>query len=173
MKNRAVQAGLVVLLLAGAAWVIWSNFVSRAEPIEVGRPAPDFTAALLDGGTVTLSELRGHPVLLNFWATYCPSCIDEMPAIESVYQKFKDDGFIVIGINTGESAVTIQGYVRRTGVTYPIALDREATITKRYRVYDLPRSIFIAPDGTVAVDHIGPMTAEMVERFYAKAITGR
>ncbi|MBE3596664.1 MAG: redoxin domain-containing protein [Hydrogenibacillus sp.] len=173
MKNRWIQGALMAVLLAGAVWVIWTNVIAKADPVAVGRPAPDFMAELLDGSTVTLSDFKGRPVLINFWATYCPYCIDEMPAIESVYQKFRDDGFVVIGVNTGESAVAIQGYVRRTGVTYPVALDPGMKIAKRYRVYDLPRSIFVAPDGTIAVDHVGPMTADMAERFYAKAITGR
>ncbi|MBE3593665.1 MAG: TlpA family protein disulfide reductase [Candidatus Carbobacillus altaicus] len=173
MKNRLLQTIIVVVLLAGTIWVVWDHFLNHTPPVVVGRPAPDFELMLMDGGTITLKELRNRPVLINFWATYCPSCIDEMPAIESVYQAYRDQGFIVVGINTGESMAAIQGYVRRTGVTYPIALDPDAKAQKAYKVYDLPRSVFIDADGNVAVDHIGEMNAPMVENFLIQTIARR
>lgn len=170
MKNRLLQTIIIIALLTASVWVIWDHFLSRTPPVVVGRPAPDFELKLTNGETITLASLRGHPVLINFWATYCPSCIDEMPAIESVYEAYRDQGFVVVGINTGESMAAIQGYVRRTGVTYPIALDPDAKAQKAYKVYDLPRSVFIDADGMVVVDHIGEMNAEMVEYFLGQAL---
>jgi len=170
LKNRLLQTIIIIALITATLWVVWDHFLKRTPPVVVGRMAPDFELKLTNGDTLTLQALRGHPVLINFWATYCPSCIDEMPAIESVYEAYRDQGFVVVGINTGESMAAIQGYVRRTGVTYPIALDPDAKAQKAYKVYDLPRSVFIDANGIVVVDHIGAMNAEMIEYFLGQTL---
>lgn len=170
MKNRLLQAFLLIVLLGAAGWVIYDQFIQSRETVRIGKEAPDFTLNLLDGGTFTLSKQRGKGVLINFWATTCPYCIDEMPAIEKQYQKYKDKGLVVIGVDTGEGKVMVQGYVNRLGVTYPIGMDETLEVTKLYRTGPLPRSIFVGPDGKVKNIILGEMNERMIEENIQKIL---
>lgn len=170
MKNRLIQWIILLVLFAATGWFIYTQFIGARETIQIGKAAPDFTVNQLDGDTFTLSGLRGKGILINFWATYCPYCIDEMPLIESKYRKYKEKGLVVIGINTGESKVAAQGYVNRLGVTFPIGMDEVLEVTKAYQTGPLPRSIFIGPDGIVKGIYLGEMDEKIIEENIAKIL---
>lgn len=150
--------------------MVYYNLAQAQETIKVGKEAPDFTIKLLQGGSFTLSEQRGKGVIVNFWATYCPPCIREMPAIERQYQKYKEQGLVVIGVNTGEGRVTVQGYVNRLGVTYPIGLDPNFEVTNLYKTDPLPRTIFIDPEGKVKNVILGEMKETTIEENIAQIL---
>lgn len=145
----------------------------RFHPLK-GKPAPDFTMRLL--GTeeeVALSDYLGQPVLINFWATWCPPCRAEMPWIESVYQKYKDDGLVVLAVDAGEKVPasmvedTVQRYISGSGFTFPVLLgDNTYDVQREYSVYGLPGTVLVAPDGTVAEFHSGmyPNEATLEDR---------
>src|SRR5687768_4481211 len=101
---------------------------------EEGQPAPDFTLSASDGSTYRLSELRGRPVMINFWATWCGPCKDEMPAIDEAYQAHKDSGLIVLAVNVEESAERVATYAAKLKLTFPVLVDREGSVSARYRV---------------------------------------
>lgn len=124
------------------------------EAAEEGRPAPDFVLQTSDGRSYRLSELRGHPVVLNFWATWCGPCKQEMPAFEQEARARTSDGLIVLAINVQEPADRVDPYVEKLGLTFPVLLDRAGNVSARYHVRALPTTVFIRPDGTV--DSIRP-----------------
>jgi peroxiredoxin len=124
---------------------------------EVGDPAPDFQLTSLDGKPVKLSDYRGRYVLLNFWATWCPPCREEMPALEETYRAYRDRGWVVLGVNIAETKVTVGGFVRQQGVTFPIVLDSDRSVTERYHVEPIPTSYLIGPDGRIRKKVVRPM----------------
>ncbi len=119
------------------------------RPPLIGSPAPHFQLSTLEGTPATISDYRGKVVLLNFWATWCKPCLEEMPEIQAAYEEFKDRDFIVLGINFGEKPEKAALLVKKMGLTFPILLDRKVEIASRHRVVSLPVSFFIDPNGII------------------------
>lgn len=139
-----------------------------AEPaagVRVGAPAPDFEAAMLDGGRVTLADLRGRPVWLNFWASWCVPCKEEMPELVAVGKEAESEGVRLISVDMGEDEETVRGFLSRNGYRdLPVALDRTGDISQAYGVYNLPVHVFIDSRGIVRRTELGKMdAAEMRE----------
>ena len=130
--------------------------------IKPGDLAPDFSLATLDGATVKLSELRGKHVIINFWATWCGPCRSEMPAIEEVYQRHRDDGLVILAINVRESNGDISPYIKKIGVTFPVLLDRTGQVSSRYRVKAMPTTYLINPDGRIDGVREGAYSKQML-----------
>ncbi|HNK62606.1 MAG TPA: TlpA disulfide reductase family protein, partial [Anaerolineales bacterium] len=113
----------ILILIAGAAWIILSaNTVSQADSIQApqtGFLAPDFTLKTATGETYTLSGLKGQAVLVNLWATWCPPCRAEMPAIEKMYQEYKSQGFVVLSVNSTvqDNPLDIAPFIEEYGLT--------------------------------------------------------
>lgn len=166
-----------------AAVRTWSNNLQTQADVEirlgasgarrtakVGEPAPDFALPTPDGETVRLSDLRGRPVLLNFWATWCPPCKIEMPDIEALYQKYKDQGFTVIAIDQQESAEAVQKYFDEMGLSFQPVIDSSGEIFSLYRVVALPTSYFVDAEGVVRFQHRGMMTREQMENYASQTM---
>jgi cytochrome c biogenesis protein CcmG/thiol:disulfide interchange protein DsbE len=185
---RAVLVGKGLLLLAMGVAVLTSggclgsdrNFSTAAAPAsisgtpirvggsvgpKVGNQAPDFALKSLDGDTVRLSDLRGKPVIVNFWATWCPPCKEEMPDIEKSYQKHKDEGYIFLGVDMKEDAATVRAFVQNR-YTWTFLLDPEGAAANAYYVTGVPETYFIDRDGIVRDAKIGAMSyAELESRL--------
>jgi peroxiredoxin len=132
-------------------------------PPRVGQEAPDFSLPDLNGKLVKLSELRGQPVLINFWATWCIPCKQEMPAIDAAYQAHKDQGFTVLAIEIEEPADEVTQYVQDLKLTFTPLLDRDPRVFDRYGVRAMPSSFFIDRQGKVSAVHFGPLTNQQLE----------
>jgi cytochrome c-type biogenesis protein len=118
--------------------------------LSVGQRAPNFTARLLDGRTVSLLDFRGHPVLLNFWATWCGPCREEMPDFQTVYDTYRADGFVVLGVNAMESESDVAAFVQGLGITYPVALDESGAINRDlYSRVGYPTSFLLDQNGVI------------------------
>jgi len=128
-----------------------------AAGILAGRPAPDFTLALLDGGTLRLSDLRGRWVVLNFWASWCPPCREEMPGLQRAYEDFRERGVAFVGVAMADSLPDARSFAREVGITYPVGLDETGEIALAYQVLALPITVFIDPEGRVDWVHAGPI----------------
>jgi peroxiredoxin len=128
---------------------------SHAEAISalprVGQPAPDFTLQALDGSPVTLSQLRGKAVLINFWASWCTACRDESPLLESYHQAYASQGLVILGVNvtSQDTLDDARAYVQEMQLTFPIPLDEQGIVTNRYHVPGLPVSFFIDAQGII------------------------
>ena len=128
----------------------------------VGRMAPDFTLQTLDGGTFRLSEQRGKPVVLNFWATWCGPCQNELPAVQKAAAHFGDD-VVFVGVDQGEKAEVVQSFVDKLGLTFTIPMDADGAVGYDYNVQGLPDHIFHRPqwcsqepvDGRNEQRHVG------------------
>ena len=127
----------------------------KAEP-KVGALAPDFT--LRDVGTgreVSLSDLRGKPVWINFWATWCPPCREEMPEMQTLYEQHRDTGLVIVGVDVQESEDTVSKFTKEVGATWPSLLDPDGDIVDRYFVSALPSHFFVDREGVIRAIHIG------------------
>ena len=188
-------AGLLltgILLLAAGAWAVGAFFGGRrpasvalpgspaivpaapgaAHPGDVlpvvGNPAPDFALEDLSGRTVRLGELKGRPVLINFWATWCPPCLKEIPEIQRFYARYRGQ-LEVLGVDVAEPRERVEAFVRRGGYSWTFLLDTHGRVTEQYLVMGLPTSFFLDAGGIVRARHIGPMTYEQMEQYAALA----
>lgn len=132
------------------------------EGLEQYSPAPDFTLETLAGETVTLSELKGKKVILNFWATWCPPCKAEMPHMESFYSKLtEEDQVELIAVNVTESEKIgiseVEKFVNSYELSFPIPLDKTAEVTQKYGVFSMPTTFMIDTQGRIAQKVIGPL----------------
>jgi peroxiredoxin len=157
-NNKRFWWALMALLLAlGVAWIDLSRVpVDLAAALGAGPElpregftAPDLTLQTLDGRTATLSELRGQAVLINFWASWCPPCRNEMPAIQQVYEEYRDEGFTVLAINSQEQEARVSAFAEPLGLTFPILIDRDGSVFDAYQVAALPTTFFVDRAGVI------------------------
>lgn len=134
------------------------------EGTSVGNIAPDFETVDYEGNEIKLSDFRGKPVLVNFWASWCPFCLEEMPIMARVQEKF-GDAYITIAIDRAESLEVAKSYTDSLGVTdkYIILLDPKDRIYARYSGFAMPYSLFIDAGGTVKSNKLGPLTESELE----------
>lgn len=125
--------------------------------VYAGAIAPDFTVNGMDGAEQSLAALRGKVVLVNFWATWCVPCRQEMPAIQAAYDAHKDEGFAVVGIDERESSDDVRAYAGELGLRFPLFLDADGKVGHQYRVFGLPTSVFVGRDGVIRQVTIGEM----------------
>ena len=117
--------------------------------IDVGQLAPDFVLQTPEGDTVRLSDFRGNPVWVNFWAPWCPACRTEMPRLEGFYLEHRDDGLVILGVGVRDSPESMRAYTGEVGVTYPIVVDGDGAVANTYQALALPVHYWIDRDGVV------------------------
>lgn len=145
------------------------------RPYPRGMPPPEFSLRTLEGRTVSLAGLRGRVVILNFWATWCLECRQEMPALEVLHRRFGARGLAVVGVNTREGPPVVRTYVRELRLTFPLLLDSDGTITIRYGVIGLPSTFLVGRNGRAVALAVGARewasaaAVEIVETLLAAA----
>ena len=167
---------LGALLLAGLLiFLVATQLVGRPAAINVtvqvghataGKPAPDFTTQTLDGSRVRLSQYRGKPVLLNFWATWCAPCQDEMPLIQRASDIYKSQGLVVLAVDYQQTNTTsMQAFLRKVGAQFPAVFDPAGQIAGAYGVnVGLPVSVFIDRSGAVSFIQLGQMSDAVLQQ---------
>ena len=168
-RRRILFIGILIL---GAAWTLLSadktgkSTAGLIPAPQKGFLAPDFTLETPDGETITLSDLRGQAVLVNFWATWCPPCRAEMSAFQEAYQDYKDQGFVIVAVNTTlqDNPADIAAFIAEYGLNFPVVLDVEGKANRLYQVQSLPTSFFIDKEGVISEIVIGGPIAEALIR---------
>lgn len=143
-RNRLKSAAALVCLIGALSLLL------GAAPPPPGSPAPDFQLKNLQGSLVRLSTLRGQPVVLHFWATWCPHCLSEMPLLESASRDLSARGAQVLAINLGEPRKKVQRYARDHGLNFIILLDTRGKAAQAFGVVGLPATVVIDREGRVA-----------------------
>ena len=138
MKSRCTLVLFLSLFLLGMA----------ASPPLVGGPAPAFKLETVDGQIISMADLKGQFVVLNFWATWCVPCIKEMPEFQKAHLSL-DQKVKIIGINLAESKEKVSEYIRNKGFSFPVLLDGYGNVSQEYEVIHLPVTFFISPDGVI------------------------
>ena len=137
---------------------------------QIGQPAPDFTLRDLQGQPMTLSELRGRPVVVNFFATWCAPCRIEMPLLQVAYQYYQPAGLVIIGLATQESPDLVREFTTTRQLTFPIVIDPTGQVTEGYRARAYPTSIFINAEGVVTDVHRGMLNPKLLEHYLSKIL---
>jgi len=159
--TKLVVWGVILVVLAFLGWGLIKRGESRPG---VGETAPNFTLRLFDGyfnefqdGSVTLSDLRGRIVVINFWASWCTECRDEARELEETWQSYRDLGVVFIGVGFHDTEEKAIGYLQEFGITYPSGLDGRGLITEsKYRVTGVPETFIVDATGSIAVFKWGP-----------------
>jgi cytochrome c biogenesis protein CcmG/thiol:disulfide interchange protein DsbE len=193
----ARQLGLINVAILASALVLYvvtrpigdSGPTSSADPgatfyrisaetqgLDLGQAAPELTGAAggtpvaltdLDRRPLSLAALRGHPVWINFWATWCPPCQRETPNLRDAYEAHKAGGLMLIAIDVQEDADSVRRYATTYGLTYPIGLDATGAVFRTYRIFGLPSHYFIDRDGVIRGRYFGPLTRGQIEQQLA------
>mgnify|MGYP005847273115 CR=1 FL=1 len=153
MRRFGCCAAIALCLAAATAQA--AGGVQTLPPLAKPFAALDFTLKGEDGKTYRLSAYRGKVVLLNFWATWCPPCRDEMPSMERAHQKVKDQNIVLLAVNVGESEEQVFEFTGRYLVTFPLLLDTDGAVVRKYRVIGLPTTFVIDPRGMVTHSAVG------------------
>jgi len=159
---------VLLVLLAGSAWTAASAVpaaevtAGRIPSPRAGFLAPDFHVGTLQGEVLTLSDLRGGPVILNFWATWCPPCRAEMPALERVHRQHKAAGLAIVAVNatSQDSVSAATGFLEALGLTFPVGMDPTGEVQRLYQVRALPTTFFVDRRGEIREVVIGGPLAE-------------
>ena len=176
--RRIVYPVVVIIAIAGVIWWIENRNDDDLAPsgveygarainaslvpdgfevgTDVGQIAPDFELERVDGGEAWLTDFRGHPVVLNFWATWCQPCRQEMPQLVNAYDENKDEGLVIIGLNLQEGRDLIKPFAEGFGINYPILIDRDGDVGDQYRLIGLPTTYFIDSNGVIVSVFRGP-----------------
>ncbi len=154
-KPVIVLASVVILALVFS--VVWLQS-SKYEPLTVGMPAPDFELPNLGDDTVRLSDFRGKVVFLNFWATWCKPCREEMPSMEVLHQSLQKDGLVVLAVSIDRVTTKqdIPPFVKSLNLTFPILVDSWGQTDKRYKLMGVPETYIIDQEGVLQEKIIGP-----------------
>ena len=162
--------GLIIGLLIGAVVIVGFNnnfdpYQSATPSISIdkltspflGLEAPEFELATLSNDQTKLSDFKGKPVILNFWATWCGPCRVEMPILEDLYKTHQTD-LAILAVNFDEEAQTVQDFIGEYGLTFPVLLDPGGLVTEKYRVIGMPTTYFLDNKGIVRAVHIGTLS---------------
>ena len=140
-----------VLLCAGLAFVACAS----VEAIAPAAAAPDFTLRTMNGPNLRLAEQRGRVVMVNFWATWCGPCRQEMPHLNKLYEKYKASGFVLLGVNVDDDARNAASVATKLGVKFPVLFDTDKNVSKLYELNSMPSTVLIDRDGRVRFLHRG------------------
>ena len=171
MRGIVVLGVVLVVFLSGER--LWgdppeSTVTQKSHSLLApGQSAPDFVAYDPDGVSIALHDYRGRPVIINFWATWCAPCRQEMRALQTVYDAHKAAGLAVLAVSQDQQdkVDTVRAYCTTLGITFPPLLDPDGHVATHYNVFLLPSTVFIHPSGTVAAVHLGAMTPAQIEQY--------
>lgn len=173
-SNLTLVLMIIAILAIIAVLLFWNPTPVNAEPMpqtqeqvdastiaKQGSVAPDFTVEMFDGSTVRLSDLKGKVVLVNFWATWCPPCREELTRVQKdIIDRFAGQDFVFLPISRGEEQQTVAAFRKRMGYTFPMGLDPDQRIFRRYASNYIPRNFLIDREGKVVLASIGYDKAE-------------
>ena len=160
-KKFNYRAVILVFLVVAAVVIMFAlkqnNPYLKFSPLRVGQPAPDFTLPGLDGRMVSLSDYRGHVVLVNVWATWCPPCVDEMPSMEKLYRELKGENFEILAVSIdAPGKKTVAPFMKKFNLSFPALMDPDGTIKTLFQTTGVPESFIINQEGILIEKVIGP-----------------
>lgn len=166
-RRRLIVAAWSLAGVAAVVALLTVNVARPPGPVDtpiVGRPAPAFDLETLDGRRLTLAELRGSPIVLNFWASWCIPCREEAPLLTAADERFRQKGLRIVGVVYQDNSENARLFMDRYGQSYPGVLDPDGRTAIDYGVFGIPETFFIDARGIVRSRQLGAITAEDLER---------
>ncbi|MBE3068020.1 MAG: TlpA family protein disulfide reductase [Chloroflexi bacterium] len=160
-KNGGITV-VVAVVLALLELLAWGLIKSGKGPVDSGV-APNFTLTDFNGQTVTLSDLRGKVVIINFWASWCPPCREEAAYLEQTWRKYKDQGVVFIGVDYVDTEKEALAYIAEFDITYLNGPDIGTRIAQAYNIKGVPETYYVDRKGTLRGVHIGPLTSPILD----------
>jgi len=152
-KTKAVKILVLLLILGGATFLAMR--LRPPRPVDIGERAPDFTLPALTQGSLSLHDFGRQVVVLNFWATWCPPCVEETPGLEKFAEQMRLQGVTVMGVSVDEDAAALQAFATEQHLSFPILRDPSRSIANRYGTFQFPETYIIDQKGRVAEKLIG------------------
>ena len=153
-----VKVILVIILVSG---LLITGCAGKSNQVaRVGMPAPNFQLKNLDGQSVSLSDLQGKPVLINFWASWCQPCVLEMPLLQEIYDDWSSEDLVLVTINVGESSSKVEKFIQGLGLSLPVLLDIKAEVAQQYGIRFFPTTLFIDKNGIIKDRKLGMLTSK-------------
>ena len=183
-KRFWILLGAGLPLLAFLGILVWASLQTGGTPGGMGvntefgvaeidvEPAQDFSLELLNGGAVTLSDLRGKVVLVDFWASWCTPCRQEAPVLEEVYREYAGPYVEFVGVNIWDLPDNAATYAEDFDLTYPSGVDADGVIAIDYGVRGIPEKFFIGRDGVVRQKFVGPMRPDILRKTLDELLAG-
>ncbi|MDX8288483.1 TlpA disulfide reductase family protein [Metabacillus indicus] len=164
--KRILAIGLLVFL---AGYAVWFAILPKEpeEGLEIGNKPPEFEMETLSGETVTLDDVKGKKVMVNFWATWCPPCEAEMPEMQKLQDEHQDE-LVVLAVNmtnAEKSRKDVEEFIAERNLTFPVALDKDGRVSIQYEVYSYPTTYFLDEEGSILNISRGAMTKETMEKL--------
>jgi thiol-disulfide isomerase/thioredoxin len=161
--KRRLMAGTLAFFVALMGYLVMIPDSSAAASLKVGQVAPNFEVVDLSGKPVSLAELKGRPVVINFWATWCPPCRREMPEFEAVLAQHQDSDLAFYALNVGESKLAVDAFLQQVGVKLPVLLDQNDQAQNAFKILPLPATFFIDRSGKISAIYETQMTRLQIE----------
>ncbi len=175
-QSNRLLAAAIILIVGGLSAIFWMS-AKTATPRETtnayGAPAlaqkggtvTDFTIGSLNNGQISLADYEGDVIIMNFWATWCPPCRAEMPAIDRFYEAYKDEGLVVLAINEEESEETVRPFIQANNFSFPVLLDTEGRVAQQYSTRSFPTTFIIDRQGVIQHVQTGEISEAELERI--------
>lgn len=157
MRNRFAALATILMVVLP----VWAAAADAPQ-------APGFTLQSVDGKTVSLSQFKGDVVMINFWASWCGPCRQEMPLLDDIYKQYKDMGFVLLGVNVEPDAQSADAWLKKTPVSYPILYDPKSQVSQLYQVQAMPTTVIVDRQGNVRFVHNGYLPGD--ENQYMNSI---
>ena len=159
----SVLIGVLLIVGGGIGLLLAASHTARLPGTPVAAPLPDVTLSSMEGKAVNLADLRGRPLLINFWATWCLPCQEEMPALERVDRKWRERGAMVLAINFEEDGQAIREYLAENGLSLPVFQDTAGEVAQKLNITYLPTTLFVDSDGVIRSRNEGPLSQGQME----------
>jgi peroxiredoxin len=163
------RLALLVLVVVAVAFGYVQLQQNKGYGLKIGTPAPPFTLPVHGGGSVDLASLKGHVVVVNFWATWCPPCVAEMPSLDRLHRALSRDGLVVLGVSVDEDEPALAAFIEKGGLTLKVLRDPGATVAAGpYRTTGYPETFVIDAAGVIRETYVGPAdwdTPEALDHF--------
>ncbi|MGM9596369.1 MAG: TlpA family protein disulfide reductase [Eubacteriales bacterium] len=186
---KLIIAAFAFILLFAAAVILYTQLSEKYEPELTVPPvnsgdsstagsqkefnSPDFTVLDSDGNEVRLSDFAGEPIVINFWATWCPPCRAELPDFNEMYTKYGNDvNFLMVNLTDGisETIEGVKSFVSQEGYTFPVYYDTQSDASSTYSVYSIPLTLFIDKSGNIVGNHVGAMSGQTLESYLLRLL---
>jgi cytochrome c biogenesis protein CcmG/thiol:disulfide interchange protein DsbE len=168
-----LSLGFVVVVVVALVLMLGYGLASKGGNTGnslLAREAPDFTLELFDGNTLTLSDLRGQPVVVNFWASWCATCREEAPDLEKVWRDYKDRGVVFVGVNVSDARQDALDYIEEFDITYGNGPDPGKRIYDTYGITGFPETFFVSREGVVVRKYVGPLDEQTLAGFVEEVL---